>query len=50
MPQDAILCYQRALQTKPDYAMAFGELSFCNFSLYTHFLREMKCEIAQVDT
>lgn len=25
MPQEAILCYQRALQSRPDYAMAFGK-------------------------
>jgi hypothetical protein len=25
MPQEAIVCYQRALQAKPNYAMAFGE-------------------------
>lgn len=25
MPQEAIVCYQRALQVRPDYAMAFGE-------------------------
>lgn len=25
MPQEAIVCYQRALQTRPNYAMAFGE-------------------------
>jgi protein O-GlcNAc transferase len=23
MPQDAIMCYQRALQARPDYAMAY---------------------------
>jgi protein O-GlcNAc transferase len=26
MPQDAIMCYQRALQARPDYAMAYGEI------------------------
>lgn len=25
MPQEAIVCYQRALQVRPDYAMAYGE-------------------------
>lgn len=25
MPQEAILCYQRALQIRPDYAMAYGK-------------------------
>lgn len=28
MPQEAIVCYQRALQVRPDYAMAFGERLF----------------------
>lgn len=25
MPQEAIVCYQRALQSRPDNAMAFGK-------------------------
>lgn len=33
MPQDAIMCYQRALQARPDYAMAYGEIWFFFFSL-----------------
>ena len=28
MPQEAIVCYQHALQARPDYAMAFGELCY----------------------
>lgn len=32
MPQDAIVCYQRALQARPDYAMAFGEALSCVWS------------------
>lgn len=28
MPQEAIVCYQRALQSRPDYAVAFGEHNF----------------------
>ncbi|EOY05087.1 Tetratricopeptide repeat (TPR)-like superfamily protein isoform 2 [Theobroma cacao] len=27
MPQEAIVCYQRALQVRPDYAMAYGNLA-----------------------
>ncbi|OIT21173.1 putative udp-n-acetylglucosamine--peptide n-acetylglucosaminyltransferase sec [Nicotiana attenuata] len=27
MPQEAIVRYQRALQVRPDYAMAFGNLA-----------------------
>nr|CAB3446600.1 unnamed protein product [Digitaria exilis] len=27
MSQDAIMCYQRALQARPDYAMAYGNLA-----------------------
>lgn len=27
MPQEAIACYQHALQTRPNYAMAYGELA-----------------------
>lgn len=26
MPKEAIVCYERALQVRPDYAMAYGEL------------------------
>lgn len=25
LPQEAIVCYQRAVQTRPNYAIAFGE-------------------------
>jgi len=25
MPQEAIMCYQCALQSRPDYAMAYGK-------------------------
>jgi hypothetical protein len=35
MPQDAIMCYQRALQARPDYAMAYGEIWFFFFLCQT---------------
>lgn len=49
MPQEAILCYQRALQVQPDYVTAYGEcfqnlyLSvwvFLGFSLYGYASRQ----------
>lgn len=38
MPQEAIMCYQRALQVRPDYAMAFGESC-----LILHILYPVSC-------
>jgi len=37
MPQEAIVCYQRALQTRPNFAVALGEF-FCIMQLYSCIL------------
>ena len=53
MPQEAILCYQRALQTRPNFAVALGEF-FCimylklyscilEFVNYSHYLTNRLC-------
>lgn len=53
MPQEAIVCYQRALQTRPNFAVALGEF-FCIMYLklysrvlayvnYSHYLTNRLC-------
>lgn len=45
MPQEAIMCYQRAIHARPDYAMAYGETNFgiqcTSFMLSFHCCSEM---------
>jgi len=44
MSQEAIACYQHALQTRPNYGMAYG--GFCFFLLYCLLLIYFLCTIS----
>ena len=38
-PQDAIMCYQRATQLRPDYAIAYGKPYYQNYVMNLGRLR-----------
>lgn len=44
MPQEAIMCYQRALLVRPDYAMAFGKCAFLGLSFMFIAMRLLSIE------
>jgi hypothetical protein len=45
MSQEAIISYQRAVQARPDYAMAYGEIHNSHFSSLLSLLRSFLCAI-----